>query len=117
MEQGALAGLARRLVEQLGDGAVASPDPGWNTHYGLPLVDCWGGQQNGQTTGAGPKQHVAVRGILPGQGRIADEAESTTTERCARTRDVLLPGHRCQARTRPRARSCSYQDKGLPTGA
>ena len=52
-----------------GDGAVASPDPGWNTHYGLPLVDCWGGQQNGQGVGQGfLGAHPFMGGIIAGHG-------------------------------------------------
>ena len=96
-----------------GDGAVASPDPGWNTHYGLPLVDCWGGQPNGQTTGAGPNDTWLFGASCQGQD-VADEATSTTTN------VVLAPGTYffqviVAGENAATGAKCSYQDKGLPT--
>jgi hypothetical protein len=96
-----------------GDGTVAAPDANWNGHYGWPLVDCWGGQQNGQPTGRGPNTTWLYGGHCQGQD-VADEAETTTTNVALAPGtyffQVIVAGENADTGAK-----CSYQDKGLPT--
>jgi hypothetical protein len=96
-----------------GDGGVAAPDANWDGHYGLPLVDCWGGDQNGKTTGPGPNNTWLFGQHCQGQD-VPDEAEDTTT------RVALAPGVyyfqvTIAGENAATGAKCNYQDKNLPT--
>ena len=96
-----------------GDGGVAAPYANWNGHYGWPLVDCWGGDQNGQPTGRGPNNTWLYGQQCQGQD-VPDEATGTTTNVALAPGtyffQVIVAGENAATGAK-----CSYSDKGLPT--
>lgn len=96
-----------------GDGAVAAPGPSWNGHYGWPMVDCWGGDQNGQPTGRGPNTTWMYGQHCQGQD-VPDAATSTTTNVALAPGtyffQVIVAGENAATGAK-----CSYSDKGLPS--
>ena len=97
-----------------GDGAAAAPDPNWDGHYGLPLVDCYGQPLSGNPYGGDETKGQWNYGQhCKGQ----DVADAATT---AMTWDELIPGVyyfqvAVNGENHQRGQPCNYQDKGLPT--
>jgi hypothetical protein len=97
-----------------GDGTVAAPSANWDTHYGLPLVDCYGQPLAGNPFGGDSTKGQWNYGQ---HCRGQDVADAVTT---ATTWDELVPGVyyfqvTVAGENHQTGQPCSYLDKGLPT--
>ena len=97
-----------------GDGAVAAPDANWDSHYGLPLVDCYGQPLSGNPYGGDETKGQWDYGQHCKGQDVADAATTATTW------DELIPGVyyfqvEVAGENHETGQPCNYQDKGLPT--
>ncbi len=97
-----------------GDGTVAAPYANWDTHYGLPLVDCYGQPLAGNPFGGDSTKGQWIYGQHCKGQDVSDAATTATTW------DALLPGVyyfqvAVNGENHETGQPCSYKDKGLPT--
>ena len=97
-----------------GDGTVAAPYANWDTHYGLPLVDCYGQPLEGNPFGGDSTKGQWNYGQHCKGQDVADAATTATTW------DELIPGVyyfqvTVAGENDQTGQPCSYLDKGLPT--